>query len=186
MRQIKWSVFVYALDFVLIGLGTLVDEIPSLLGEIFLWVGAGTFILYTVYLAAPFLGIKAPKRGLLISEAGRLMYNKSSPELRKMALDVARLGSADMKPSDYFENALIILGRNGLAKLYGRRSPGLDYELIPEEYLEGVATIRNDNISDFFDEERVDWWEVRVARSDAIKGLREYEIDERRQRLRKS
>ena len=164
--------------------------LPMMIPQISPWIGwpiVGCAIVAILFGLYQIFGLNwLPSRRLLVSEAARLMYNKSGPELREMAQTTAALGPEEMNPAHYFESALTVLGRNGVVTLYGRKSPGLIYEVIPRGYLDAVSRTYNDNFTDYYDKSKIEWWEVRVSRSDAIRGLKEYEVDERRQRLRKT
>jgi hypothetical protein len=67
--------------------------------------------------------------------------------------------------------------------MYGARQPGLMHEQIPADFLDGVYEAQDGNFASFFNHGRIDWFEVRVRRGDAMKALREFEIDEVKVRL---
>lgn len=125
-----------------------------------------------------------PQKMLPIYEAGRFMYNKAGAELRRMASLVSN-GAGKESPIDYFAYALGVMHGHGLVSLHGRRAPGLDLEEIPKEYFDHSVEIVDGNVRAIWNDAPIDWYDLHVSQSEALEGLKEYEIDSRRQELQR-
>lgn len=171
------------------GVGVIGIVLPMIYPEISPWLGwpiviaASLAVIYGLY---QMFGLGwVPSRRMLITDAAALMWNKCGPGLRDLVIQTTELSRPGTTLVSYFESALTVLARGGIVKLYGRREPKLGYEAIPKEYFSKTTQVKENALFDMFNDKRMaDWHEVRVARSEAIKGLKEFEIDEVRQRLR--
>ncbi|MFN4183349.1 MAG: hypothetical protein ACK4M6_01070 [Hyphomonas sp.] len=119
---------------------------------------------------------------MTITSAAKLMYNKSGSHLKRFAINEAGRNSFSA-PSKYYEGCLIVAARQRIVTLYGAREQGLMHEPISQEYMDGVYESRDGNFESFWGESGIEWYDVRVSRKDAIRALREFEVDEVNLRL---
>lgn len=172
-------------DLVMSTLARLFSQFRLLVGD---WIAASAMAATLAVIAvwklrdAPLRSHWIKHAHMPIENAGLLMYNRSGAALRRFAINEAGRASFS-RPSKYYEGCLIVAARQGIITMYGARQPRLMHEQIPADYLDGVYEARDGNFASFFDHDRIDWYEVRVSRSDARKALREFEIDEVKLRL---
>jgi len=168
------------------GVGIVGMVIPMLYPEIEPWIGwsiiglASVVILYGLY---QIFGLDwLPQRKMPISAAAKLMYNKCGPSLRAFAVNQSNREPFET-PSKYFEGALITAAREELISLFGSREPGLRSERIPPDYLDGVYQATDGHFASYFNDAHIEWFDIWLTKKDAIKAMKEFELDEIKQRL---
>lgn len=119
-----------------------------------------------------------------LAAATALLYSRASPALRDMAVTVTNLSDKE-SPAEYFTFMLTTLHENGVVTLLGRKAPDLVLEPIPRAYFDSTTGIEGGNAREMWASASVDWYDIHVSRPEALKGLKEYEIDERRAKFHK-